>query len=173
MALPGKLTLKADELAYALVSRAIEDTESVLSVHDERFRSYATFQPKRFKRQKFIYLVADFALALTAAAKQQSAMAEVVPHFRQKVLVVMGQYWGDTEAYADEDIEEASADYSKLIFTDPDDETDAFSLEWAQSWLRAVGIDEVNPAVLIGVASTWRIFHEHTLKALSAIHVQT
>jgi hypothetical protein len=168
-----KLTLTPEQLAYTLVSRAVDDTATVLSAHDERFRSYPTFQPQRFERQKFIYLVADFALALTAAAQQQPAMAKVVPHFRQKVLIVMGKYWGDTEAYADEDIEEASADYANLIFTNADQETDVFSLEWAQSWLRAVGVDEVSPAVLVGVASTWRIFHAHTLKTLTMIHVQT
>lgn len=170
---PDKLTLTPDELAYTLVSRAVEDTQSVLSAHDERFRSYSTFQPGRFERQKFIYLVADFALALTAAAQQQPAMAEVVPYFRQKILLVMQKFWGDTEVYADEDIEEASAYYAKLIFADRDQETDAFSFEWAQTWLRAVGIDEVNPAVLLGVASTWRLFHAHTLKTFAAIHVQT
>jgi hypothetical protein len=169
----GKVTLTPDELAYTLVSRAIEDTRTVLSAHDDRFRNYSTFQPERFERQKFIYLVADFALALTAAAQHQPAMAEVVPYFRQKVLLVMGQYWGDAKAYADEDIEEASADYARLVFTNPDEETDAFSLEWAQTWLRAVGIDEVNPAVLVGVASTWKIFHAHTIKTFAAIHVQT
>jgi hypothetical protein len=168
-----KLTLTPEELAYTLVSRAIEDTSTVLSVHHERFRNYSAFQPKRFERQTFIYLVADFALGLMAAAQQQPGMAEVVSHFRQKVLVVMANYWGDIEAHADEDIEEASTDYARLIFTNPDEETDIFSLEWAQSWLRAVGIDEVNPAVLLGVASTWRIFHSHTLEALAAIHVQT
>jgi hypothetical protein len=167
-----KLTLTPEELAYTLVSRAIEDTPNVLSEHEERFRSYSSFRPNRFERQKFIYLVADFALGLTAAAQQQPAMAKVVPHFRQNILIVMGKYWGDTEAHADEDIEEASAEFAKLIFTSPDQETDVFALEWAQSWLRAVGVDEVNPAVLVGVASTWRIFHAHTLTTLTMIHVQ-
>jgi hypothetical protein len=170
---PEKLTLTPEELAYTLVSRVVEDTPTVLSAHDKRFRGYPTFQPERFERQKFIYLVADFALALTAAAQQQPAMAKVVPYFRQKVLLVMAKYWGDTEAYADEDIEEASAHYARLIFTNPVEETDAFSLEWAQTWLRAVGIDEANPVVLLGVASTWRLFHAHTLKTFAAIHVQT
>jgi hypothetical protein len=117
-------------------------------MHDDRFRSFPTFLPNPFERRKFLYLVADFALALTAAAQQQPAMLEVISHFRQKVLVMMQSYWGDTDAQADEAIEEASADYVKLLSTNPDEQR-GFSFDWARTWLQAVGIDEVNPAVLV------------------------
>lgn len=167
-----KIEITPEELAHALFSRIVEDTSTVLDSHSERFKSCSSFQPNRFERRKFVYLAADMAMALTAAAQQQSAMAEVVPHFRHRVLVAMEKSWGATEAQADDEIERACGDYAKLVFTNPN-ENKGFSFDWAQSWLRAVGIDEVNPAVLLSVSSTWRLFHAHTLKSLSSIHIRT
>jgi hypothetical protein len=165
-----KIEITPEELAHALFSRIVEDTSTILDSHSERFKSCASFQPNRFERRKFLYLAADMAMALTAASQQQSAMAEVVPHFRHRVVVMMEQHWGDAEADVDAEIEKASADYAKLLFTNPDDHN-GFSFDWARDWLTHVGIDETNPAVLLSIASNWRLFHSHTIKSLSLMRV--
>jgi hypothetical protein len=97
-------------------------------------------------------------------------MAEVIPHFRHAVVVMMQKYWGDIEADIDAEIEKASADYARLLFTSPE-ENKGLPFDWAQDWLRHVGIDETNPAVLFGISQTWRLFHAHTVKCLSSMRI--
>ena len=165
-----KISITPEELAQAFFLRVRDDIDTVLAKHDERFKKCPSFQPNRFERRKFLYLVADMAIALMTAARQQPALEEVIPHFRRRVLVTMEKYWGDTESEADAEIEQASFDYAKLLSVNPN-ENRGFSLDWTHEWLGHIGIDETNPVVLIGIASTWRLFHAHTLKCLSSISI--
>lgn len=165
-----KIVITPEELAHALFSRIVEDTSMVLDSHSERFKSCSSFQPNRFERRKFLYLAADITIALTNAAQQQATIAQVIPHFRHRVAVMMKQYWGDAEAIVDAEIEAASADYAKLLFTNPDEQK-GFSFDWARNWLTHVGIDETNPAVLLAIASTWRLFHSQIVKSLSLMRI--
>ena len=165
-----KISITPEALAHLLFSRVVEDTTAVLDNHIERFKSYASFQPHRFERSKFVYLVADIAIALTNAASRQPALAKVIPDFRHRVVLIMKELWGDSEDDIDAEIEKASANYARLLFTNPETAR-GLSFDWAQEWLRAVGVDETNPVVLFSVSQTWKRFHTHTVKFLSAMRV--
>ena len=82
----------------------------------------------------------------------------------------MQQSWGDTEEDSDSEIEEAASDHAKLVFTDPEKDK-GLSFDWAQEWLRRIGIEETNPITLFEISHEWKLCHIYTLKLLSSMQV--
>src|SRR5947199_9804465 len=103
----AKTRIRPDELALALFSKVISDAPTFLDSYYDHFKSCPTFQPSDFERQKFTYLVAGVAIALTRAAEKQDAILEVIAAFRAMIRALMEQYWEITEDESDSQIEEA------------------------------------------------------------------
>ena len=82
----------------------------------------------------------------------------------------MQQYWGDTEEQSDSQIEEAANDYAKLVFTNPAEER-GLSIDWAQKWLKRVGIEEHNPITLFQISHMWKTDHLCNVNIISSMRV--
>jgi hypothetical protein len=164
------ILITPDELSNVLFLKVLADAPTVLDSYNNRFKQSPTFQANRFERQKFIYLVAGVANALTLATQKQSAIVEVIAAFRSRVRLTMQQSWGDTEEDSDSEIEESASDYAKLVFTDPEKDK-GLSFDWAREWLRRIGIEETNPITLFEISHEWKLCHIYTLKLLSSMQV--
>ena len=80
----------------------------------------------------------------------------------------MRERWSYSEDSADKAVEEASAAYAALVFTNPADDR-GISFDWPQKWLREIDIEEYNPITLCQIAITFREYHTHTIKFLSSV----
>lgn len=165
----GSLPLPPARIAGLLFSRLVEGGEdSVLAQEEERFMESSAFDPSVFERQRFVYLAANVAVALTAAAEKHRKLTEVIPPFRDLVLRAMRDRWSDSEDSADKAVGDASAAYAALVFTNPADDR-GISFDWPQKWLSEMDIEEYNPITLFQIARTFRDYHTHTVTFLASV----
>src|SRR5437870_4045180 len=165
----GSLPLPPAKIASMLFSTLVEGgEESVLDEQEQRFAESPDFDAGAFERLRFVYLAANVAVALTAAVAKHPKLAEVVPPFRDLVLCAMRDRWSGSEDSADKAIEDASAAYAALVFTNPADDR-GISFDWPQRWLGEIDIVEHNPITLFQIARTFREYHTHTIKLLASI----
>jgi hypothetical protein len=166
-----KRKLTPEELAQRLFSSFVVDEEpTIMSSQYDGLKTAPGFQSRAFERQKFIYLAASIAIALTNASSRDSTVIEVIPHFRRLVMVEMQKRWGDREQGIDSEIEQASRDYGALLFTSPEN-NQGLSFDWSKDWLARIGIHESNPAVLFLMSTAWKTQFVQTAKVLSQIRV--
>jgi hypothetical protein len=86
----GSLPLPPTKIASMLFSTLVEGGEETILDHEEqRFAESPEFDPSMFERRRFVYLAANVAVALTAAAAKQRKVTEVIPSFRDLVLRAM------------------------------------------------------------------------------------
>jgi hypothetical protein len=81
----AKAVVRPDELALILFTKVSSDAATFLDSYYDDFKSCPTFRPIDFERQKFTYLVAGVAIALTDAAEKENAILEVITAFRATV----------------------------------------------------------------------------------------
>jgi hypothetical protein len=165
-----KVSVRADELAQIFFSKTVADAATFLDSYNDDFRQCSSFRPDDFERQKFLYLVASVAIVLTEAAQKQDSIIEVIAVFRSRVRLLMQRYWGDTEEECDSQVEEAASDFASLVFTNPDEER-GLSIDWAQTWLRRVGIEEHNPITLLEISHTWKSDYLCNVKIIASMEV--
>src|SRR5947207_3862602 len=165
----GSLPLPPAKIASMLFSTLVEGGEdSVLDDEQQRFGESPDFDASAFERQRFVYLAANVAVALTTAAAKHPKVVQVVTPFCDLVLHAMRDRWSDSEESADEAVQDASAAYAALVFTDPVDDR-GISFDWPQKWLSEIAIEEYNPITLFQIAHTLREYHTHTINFLSAV----
>ncbi len=131
----------------------VEDESKFLTECD--FSASRGFGRRTYERQKFVYLVAIIAIALTDAARTNKRFVDVLWHLRRMVRVEMQNRWNETNETSDSAVEEASEDCARLIFTPPW-EDQALSLTWPQNWLTKCGVDEANPVTLFKIGYAWK-----------------
>src|SRR5262249_32292895 len=96
-----KTPVQPDELAQILFSKVAADAATFMDNYRADFESCPTFRANDFERQKFTYLVASVAIALTIAAEKEDAFLEVIKSFRAMVRRLMQEYWGAMEDDSD------------------------------------------------------------------------
>lgn len=166
-----KPRIKSEELAQRLFSSLVLDDEATMMASErERLKAALGFQIQAFERQKFVYLAANITIALTNDVGRHSAVAEVIPHFRRLVAAEMRKRWGDSDDAIDSEMERAASDYTTLLFTNPD-QNKGLSFDWSKEWLRRIGVEEFNPAVLFSVSAAWKMQYVHTAELLSRVRV--
>ena len=123
--------------------------------HEDELKAAPGFHVLNFERQRFWYLVAVIAVALTDAVKQgRKQLVEVLPYLRDLVCEEMKERWEVDEDSVDYAIMVTGRDYSRLIFGDREANR-ALTLEWAQDWLKRCGIEETNPIRLFQIGQSW------------------
>jgi hypothetical protein len=165
----GSLPLPPAKIASMLFSTLVEGgEESVLDHEQQRFGESPDFDASAFERHRFVYLAANVAVALTTAAEKNSTVAHVLTPFRDLVLRSMRDRWSASEDSADEAVQDASAAYAALVFTNPADDR-GISFDWPQKWLSEIAIEEHNPITLFQIARTFREYHTHTINFLTSV----
>ena len=149
--------LAADVLAEALFNLSVvKDEDSLFQDLSERYRSNLDFRQEAFCLQRFVYLAASVALALTHEQARQPRSYHAIKALKHLVTQEAVHRPGfSTEKKLDDTIEEAASKLHDLIFTDPELKP-GYSFDWAREWIKDCGVDEVNPAVLFKFAHTWR-----------------
>ena len=162
-----KSQIAAVGLAQRLFSVfVLAEESSVMRSQDDGLKATTGFQLQKYERQRFIYLAASVAIALTSAASRDKAVIQVIPHFRKLVAAEMLKRWRDGSETVAAEVEQASSDYGALLFENPQ-ENRALSLEWSKGWLARVGVQESNPATLFLMSVAWR---EQFLMTARALH---
>jgi len=166
-----KATVAADELAQKLFSSFVLGEEtSVMKSQDSDLRAKPGFQLQAYEHQKFIYLAASIAVALTTASDKNPAIIQVIPHFRQLVTAEMYKRWGEGIDIVDSEIERASHDCFVLLFTNPKDNR-VLSVDWSQTWLEQIGVKESNPVTLFLISTYWKEKFLQAAEILSQVRV--
>ncbi len=169
----AKPKLTPEELAQRLFSSfVLSDEASIMSSQDSNLKTAPGFESRAFERQRFIYLAASVAIALTNASSRDATVIEVIPHFRRLVTMEMQKRWGDRADRVDLEIERASSDYGALLFTNPQDDR-GLSFDWSKEWLARVGVQESNPATLFLISTAWKTQFLQTAKVLSQVLVRS
>lgn len=114
-----------------------------------------SFDKNSYERQRFVYLVAIIALALTDRTKKDNQFVAVVSELRRIVRVEMQNRWRDTEESADDAIEVAAQDCAQLIFSSPETSR-GLSFTWPKDWLERSGVQETNPIRLFKISHGWK-----------------
>lgn len=164
------IEIDPEQLGHLLFSKSVDDTAIIMKSDNEHLEASPGFQKQVFERRKLVYLLAGNIIALTNAASQQPSFSHVFAHFTKRVRLLMQQIWKASEADIDAEIEKAASDYAVLLFTDPATNR-ALSFEWAQEWLRQVGVEEYNPSVLFRISGMWKIQHDFTAKLLARMRI--
>lgn len=165
-----EILMTAPELARLLFSSFVLDSKArAMQSEYEQLRQRAGFRQDAFERQEFIYHVAYIVVAL-GAANVGEGKPDVMPYFRALVNAEMKDRWQMTEDRSDTKIGDAARDYAELIFTDLETNR-GLPLKWAQRWLKEIGIEEWNMAVLFRVSYSWKICFLSAAELLQRIRI--
>lgn len=149
-------TDRIDEIAAHLFAVFVLEDESVFMVNEfNLIRSQSGFSSTKFERQRFVYLAATVAVALTEVGRNHPVIHEVIPGFRALVSATMFRRWHATDDEVDAEIQMTAGDYAALLFTNPAQDR-GLSFDWARKWILRVGVDEVNPLVLFQFSHGWK-----------------
>jgi hypothetical protein len=144
----------AEQFAQTLFLMFVIDDEPKI-IRSLDLSASPTFDQKNYERQRFVYLVAIIALALTDRARKDNQFVAVLSHLRRMVRVEMQNRWHDDDETADDAIEEAVQDCAQLILSSPETSR-GLSFTWPKGWLERSGVQETNPIRLFKMSYGWR-----------------
>lgn len=144
----------AEQFAQTLFLMFVIDDEPKI-IRSLDLSASPNFDQKNYERQRFVYLVAIIALALTDRARKDNQFVAVVSHLRRMVRVEMQNRWHDTEETADDAVEAAAQDCAHLIFSSPETSL-GISVTWPKDWLERSGVLETNFIRLFKISQGWK-----------------